>query len=103
MGALHPLSLSVTTRLLDPLKMLQHLVVKASTDLSKAHLSCADQLATTPAQHLTDGALHQCKELRQPGAEEGNAKVKTTSSFLQATLVDGSLDLYLLSLDLTWT
>jgi hypothetical protein len=34
-------SLLVNTRLLDPLKMLQHLVVKASTGLAKAHLSCA--------------------------------------------------------------
>jgi hypothetical protein len=83
-------SLLVHTRLLDPLKMLQHLVAKASKDLAKAHLSYAEQLARSPAQHLTDGALQKCTEIKQPDAEDGNAKLKTSSCFWKATLADGS-------------
>ena len=83
-------SLLVHARLLDPLKMLQHLVAKASKDLAKAHLSCAEQLRRSPAQHLTDGALQKCKEIKKPDAEDGNAKHKTYSSFWKASLVDGS-------------
>ena len=55
-------SLLVTVRLLDPLKMLQNLVLEASQDLVKAHRSCADQVDRSPAQHLTDGALEKKKK-----------------------------------------
>ena len=55
----------VTVRLLDPLKMLQHLVLEES-DLVKAHHSCADQMDRSPAQQLTDGALKKSKEMREP-------------------------------------
>jgi hypothetical protein len=39
--------------------MLQKLILEASKDLVKAHLSCADQLDRSPAQHLLDGALEK--------------------------------------------
>jgi hypothetical protein len=79
-------SLLVTLRLLDPLKMLLQLVLKASQELAKAQRSCADQLDRTPAQHLTDGALQKCKKIKEPQPPTVNAPVRTTSSQMKATL-----------------
>ena len=81
-------SLLVTLRLLDPLKMILQLVLKASQELAKAQRSCADQLDRTPAQHLTDGALQKCKKIKEPEPATVNAPVRTTSSLMKATLID---------------
>ena len=59
-------SLLVTVRLLDPLKMLQKLVLEASQDLVKVHHSCVGQMDRSPAQQLTDGVLKKYKEIREP-------------------------------------
>ena len=86
-------NLLVTVRLMDPLRMLHHLVLKASQDLVKAHRSCAAQLDRTPAQYLTDGALQKCKKLLEDEAAHANATVRTTTSttsFMIATLIDDS-------------
>ena len=86
-------NLLVTVRLMDPLRMLHHLVLKASQELVKAHHSCADQLDRTPAQYLTDGALQKCKKILEDDATNANATVKTTTSttsFMKATLIDDS-------------
>ena len=80
----------VTVRLLDPLKMLQQLVLEASQDLVKAHHSCADQMDRSPAQELTDGALKKCKEIRDPLPANANATDTTTSTFMKATQIDAS-------------
>jgi hypothetical protein len=79
-------SLLVTLRLLDPLKMLLQLVLKASQELAKAQRSCTDQLDGTPAQHLTDGALQKCKKIKEPQPPTVNVPVRTTSSQMKATL-----------------
>ncbi len=86
-------NLLVTVRLMDPLRMLHHLVLKASQDLVKAHRSCADQLDRTPSQYLTDGALQKCKKLLEDETANANATVRTTTSttsFMMGTLIDDS-------------
>ena len=86
-------NLLVTVRLMDPLRMLHHLVLKASQELVKAHRSCTDQLDRTPAQYLTDGALQKCKKILEDDATNANATVTTTTSitsFMKATSIDDS-------------